>query len=257
MDGRGRHTNEKRAERLAFVGAVVAQLIESGTATHHGLKTCAMRIPTARESELKLELSLYAPLGSLTTKQRETVEGLLAELNDESVKATISGDIATSWKRPPDDVWVDIQACPHNPDCVALVVAYTMAELGYRYSVRHKNLRGTFHSDFTPKRSRSTLEELGDSDSTKTPWRMIEGMTRGTSSYWGTSARNPTLKQKTALVTAGKWFFELLKKHDAINILPSSASGMLRDDIADFLAGKPVKPPKTGLSVPAPPTRRS
>ena len=84
----------------------------------------------------------------------------------------------------------------------------------------------------------------------KTPWRMIEGMPRQTASYWKAS------KQKIALDAAGQWFFALLKKHAATNVMPSSASGLLRDDIADFLAGNPVKLPKAGLSAPALPKRR-
>jgi len=250
-DGRGRHTNAERAERLAFVGAVVAQLIEGGTATHHGLKTCATRLPTERERELKAEISRFATIGEMSAVQQKTAARLLAELGDESQNATISGDVAISWKRPSDSVWGDVRACPHNPDCVALVVVYSMSKLGcLSYSVRPKSLRGTFHSDSTPKRNRFALDESGAPAPMKTPWRVIDGMTRQTASYW----KLPN--QKTSFNASGRWFFDLLKKHGAMNISPSSATGILRDDIKDFLAGKPVKAPKTELRAPALQKRR-
>ena len=44
LSSRGRHTKEDRQDRLIFVGAVAAQLLKHGQASHYGLRACPQRI---------------------------------------------------------------------------------------------------------------------------------------------------------------------------------------------------------------------
>lgn len=245
-DGRGRLTNEERAERLAFVGAVAAQLHESGCATVRGLKVCAVRVPTAREVELKNQISLYATAEALTDCQKRELKRLFDELNEQSLAATVSGDIATAWKRPPASMWREIEQCPHNPDLIALVVAYAMARPEFEslaYHERHKASRGKWYSDFTTRRNRHVIHENeyekwrgdareleGKPAKRKAPWKVIDGMTRQTASYWMRSPR-----QKESRHDAMMWFFQFMQAHNLGTPVPSGELAILRDDIADFL----------------------
>ncbi|MCX6879858.1 MAG: hypothetical protein NTW21_39545 [Verrucomicrobia bacterium] len=231
-DGRGRHSNEDRAERLAFVGAVAEQLIASGSATHAGLKTYGRRVPSARESELKNGLSLAMTAGDAAETKR-----LLAAVGKESLRADC-GDSRVVWVRPADDVWREIETAPFNADCLALAVAETIVETGHlRYRVRDARQRGTGHSDYVVRRND------GGFAPSRTAWRVIEGMTRQTASYWKTQNKREFEKAK-------KWLGGFLARHGGLHLVENPASGMLRDDLADVLAGKVLKIPKTGASVP-------
>jgi len=252
-DGRGRHCNDERGERLAFVGAVVAQLIATGSATHHGLKTVSQRVPSDREIVLKHELTLLMTYGDLTS-HKARIECLLAELNTESLKADY-GDVRVAWVRPTGAVWQEIQDFEGNADCLSLAVVEGLVRIWHlRYAVRHKTLRGVAHSDYAARRnsilqtseetSEETSEGMGGGPApSKCPWQAIEGMNRKTAHYWK--------RQRSAdFQSAGRWFVELLKKHNALPTVENDLSGMLRDDLADALAGKRLKVPKTELSAP-------
>lgn len=239
-DGRGRNSNELRGERLAFVGAVVAQLVETGEATCHGLKTVGLRKGTVREGEIKIRLSLAMTYGDAPETSR-----LLEELQTESLLAEC-GDCRVEWWRPADDVWREIQAFTGNADCLALAVCEVLGAAGHlRYSARHASLRGAWHTDFSAKRNEvfSVADETGEPEiggplPSKTPWRIIEGMSKKTASFWKSSRR-------TEFEIAARWFVGLLKRHSAFPTDSGGASGMLRDDLADVLAGKVLKVPRT------------
>lgn len=225
-DGRGRHSNKDRAERLAFVGAVAAQLIATGAATHYGLKTFGRRVPTSRERELKRELSLVMADGDAKETKR-----LLAAVAKESGKA-VCGDVCPVWARPADDVWQAIESAPFNPDCLALAAAFVGKLV---YVTRNSRLRGVAHSDLTPKRKPRK----------ETCWQAIDGMNRKTASYWK-SAR------KAEYWKAIAWLGGLLKKNglDATPEMRRDSATVLRDDLADVMAGEPLKIPKIEMAVP-------
>lgn len=225
-DGRGRNLNSERAERLAFVGAVAAQLIAQGFATHSGLKTYGQRVPTEREKDLKNRLSL-----AMTCGNKPEVERLLVQLGEESQKA-VCGDSLAVWVRPPGAVWQAIESAPFNADCVALAAAYLGKTL---YETRSAKLRGTGYSSSTPRRKREQ----------DTYWKAIEGMTRQTASYW-TSAR------KREYGNALRWLAVLLQGHGLLDrpIRRDDLATISRDDLADILAGKKLRTPKTGQSAP-------
>jgi hypothetical protein len=123
LSSRGRHTAEDRQERLNFVGAVVAQLLETGQASHRGLKKMVS----------KASLS-----GGFEFDPRE--------------------DLRPKWAKPSAAVWNEIESSPHNADCLALAAAY----MGQIIAIcRHGSLRGKGaippkpHSDFRPQREAS------------------------------------------------------------------------------------------------------
>ena len=225
-DGRGRHSNEERAEKLAFVGAVAAQLLASGSATHYGLKICGQRVPTKRECELKSGLSLAMIAGNAKETER-----LLAAVTKESMKA-VFGDTRVAWLRPADDVWQAIESASFNPDCLALAAAYIGKLV---YVTRNSRLRGVAHSDLAHKRKPAK----------ETCWQGIDGMNRKTASYWK-SVRKAEYWQAIA------WLGALLKKNglDATPEMRRDLATVLRDDLADAMAGEPLKIPKTEMPVP-------
>ena len=225
-DGRGRHSNEERAEKLAFVGAVAAQLIASGAATHYGLKTFGRRVPSSREQELKRELLLVMTAGNAKETKR-----LLSAVAKESEKA-VCGDPRPVWVRPADDVLQAIESAPFNPDCLALAAAFVGKLV---YVTRNSRLRGVAHSDLTPKRKPAK----------ETCWKAIEGMSRQTASYWK-SAR------KAEYRNAIEWFARMLKRSglDDWPEMRRDLATVLRDDLADAMAGEPLKIPKTEMPVP-------
>ena len=117
LSRRGRHTEEERQERLNFIGAVVAQLLESGHATHHGLKKYLS--------------------GATEFDPREAFEGQ-----------------RITWAKPIKAVWDMIEAAPHNADCLAIAAAYIGKLVAVK---RHGSLRGKQHLDSRPQREGSNM----------------------------------------------------------------------------------------------------
>jgi len=197
----------------------------------------------------------------MTAGNAKETKRLLAEVAKESLKA-VCGDSRVAWVRPADDVWREIQSAPFNADLLALVVAEGMVNLGQlRYRVRHASQRGTGHSDKVPRRNRAfscepfksdamdddgeAIEQddtarplAGDYAPSKTPWRVIDGMTKQTASFW-------KRQRKSEFQKAGRWFVGFLTRHGVGIPVENSASGMLRDDLADVMTGRVLKIPRT------------
>ncbi len=248
-DGRGRNSNELRGERLAFVGAVVAQLIETGEATCHGLKVYPRREPSARELKLKRQLFGTADtLGAMDAGDTAETMRLYGELQTEFLRDAGTDAAPIEWRRPSDDVWQKIQAFTGNADCLALATADALTDCGHLvYRVRSAKLRGEYHSDLKPRRNVALVAADGDDshplasgrNAPKTkPWRLLEGMSRKTLSYW-------KVQREGDFSAAKIWLGRLLKRHGGLAIVTSNASGILRDDLADALAGKKLRLPKT------------
>ena len=120
LSSRGRHTAEERQERLNFVGAVAAQLLETGQASHRGLKKFVSKASLSDGFE-------FDPLEDLRPK----------------------------WTKPSPAVWSEIESSPHNTDCLALAATYIGKLVAVR---RHGSLRGDGvaqpeqHRDSRPRR---------------------------------------------------------------------------------------------------------
>jgi hypothetical protein len=223
LDKRGRNSNDLREDRVSLVGAVVAQLLAQGFATHHGLKTYGQRVGTEREGELKARLTLAMTAGD----SAETM-AMIEALNHECLKAECGNDRPV-WVAPSDAVMNEIRkilSCRFNPDCMALAAAH-IGRLNY--ITRTLKLRGRGYSKLTPCRESSSVNY----------WKAIDGMNRKTASYWQNT-------RKVEFMAAMEWLLFLLKKHgfDAIDP-PDEVATVLRDDLADAMAGKVLKIPKT------------
>ncbi len=220
---RGRKTNDDRADSIAFVGAVVAQVIAQGFATHAGLKTYGERVGTVREREIKSRLTMAMSMG-----EGDTAEALamIAAWNEESMNAQC-GDVRPVWVKPAHAVMKEIEkilSCRFNPDCMALAAA-SLFEV--RYETRHGKLRGFGYSDNAVKRESSRTNW----------WKAIEGMNRKTAWYW---------KQKAEFKSACLWLLTLIKKNGGIiNHQPEDITTLLRDDLAHAMMGKVLKVPNT------------
>lgn len=217
-DGRGRHLESERGERLAFVGAVTAQLLAKGSATHSGLKAYGERVPTVREKELKRQFKVAGKVDNAEETKR-----LLPLIWKESHLATC-GDSRPVWAEPPAPVMAAIQAAPYNADCLALVAAACLGEIIYKS--RDKRLRGMAHDDATPRREK--MKPLY--------WKAIEGMTRQTASYWKNSREHD-------YEAARKWLAVLLYRHGLTGLPEGRAdlATLRRDDLADAMAGLALK----------------
>lgn len=223
-DGRGRHLESERGERLAFVGAVAAQLLAQGFATHSGLKVYGRRVPTAKEREIKASLSLAMTAG-------KSPKRLLSSLAKESLKATC-GDACPVWVSPPGQVWKAIESAPFNADCLALGAAFVGKLV---YETRNARLRGVGHSALTARRKPSFDKY----------WKAIEGMSRQTASYWQ-SAR------KSEYRDALQWLARMLMTHglEELPEMRADLATVLRDDLGDALAGRALKAPSTDCQAP-------
>lgn len=225
-DGRGRHLDSERGERLAFVGAVAAQLLTQGFATHSGLKTYGRRVPTVRETELKKSLSF-----AMTAGDEREIKRLLAALEKESLRAAC-GETSPVWVKPSRKVWEAIESAPFNADCLALAAAFVGKLV---YETRNAKLRGVGHSALTPRRKPRSVKH----------WKAIDGMSRQTASYWQ-SAR------KSEYRDALQWYARMLAAHglESIPEMRADLATVLRDDLADVLAGDVVKVPITDCQAP-------
>lgn len=175
LSPRGRHTAEDRQERLNFVGAVVAQLLERGQATHHGLKKYLS--------------------GTTEFDPREAF-----------------GAQRPNWSKPSPAVWGEIEASPHNADCLAIAAAY----IGKLVAVkRHGSLRGKQHFDSRPQREGSNM----------TYWQAIEGMTKQTAHYWKKRREKDYSK-------AFLWLAMLLKRN-GLSESPAKAGATVRKTFAE------------------------
>ena len=225
-DGRGRHLDSERGERLAFVGAVASQLLVQGFATHSGLKAYGQRVPTAKEREIKYSLSI-----AIAGQDESEVKRLLAAIDEESWKAD-SGDGRTAWVIPPAAVWKAIESAPFNADCLALAAAWFGKLI---CETRNAKLRGVGHSSLTPRRESSCGKY----------WKAIEGMSRQTASYWKS-------KRESEYSAARVWFGKMLVAHGLASAPAKRAdlATVLRDDLKDVRAGRAVKEPRTDCRAP-------
>ena len=165
---------------LRFSGAVAAQLLKNGVATHYGLKPCP-------------EIIQREPLVRRRNADGSIVHPRVLYLNPDGNISHLKAPVG--WATPAPGVWDEILACEFNSDCLALAAA-VVGQLVIQVRPSRSNL--TSYTDFAPCRESSRHRDL--------TWKAVPGMTKETASYWRT-------RRKADLDKAKRWFWEMLKSH--------------------------------------------